>query len=75
MTKKKQTYQSSAITVTFDPNVCIHAAECVRGLPEVFDIGRKRWVQPDRADADDVAAVIRRCPSGALQYSLDTSGD
>src|SRR4029077_12906909 len=26
------------------------------------------WVLPDKAKADDLAKVIERCPSGALQY-------
>ncbi|MER8085641.1 (4Fe-4S)-binding protein [Streptomyces sp. NPDC094048] len=46
---------------------------CVRGLPSVFDTARKPWMQPANAPADDIADVIRRCPSGALQYHR-TSG-
>jgi uncharacterized Fe-S cluster protein YjdI len=42
---------------------------CVRGLPAVFDIKRRRWVAPEAAPADEVAAQVARCPSGALQYS------
>jgi uncharacterized Fe-S cluster protein YjdI len=56
--------------VTFDPDVCIHSAVCVRGLPTVFDVGRKRWVRPELASAAEVAAQIEACPSGALQYTL-----
>jgi uncharacterized Fe-S cluster protein YjdI len=62
-----QTYEGDAVTVTFDPNRCIHAEECVRGLPAVFDPTRKRWIRPDQASADEVAAVVARCPSGALR--------
>jgi uncharacterized Fe-S cluster protein YjdI len=61
-------YRGAEITVTFDTEVCQHAAECVRGLPEVFDVRKRPWIQPDNADAELVAEVIRRCPSGALQY-------
>ena len=67
MTKRIQVYQTAEITVTFDPNLCIHAAECVRGLPAVFDTSRADWVHPDAAPATEVAAVVARCPSGALQ--------
>jgi len=38
MTKRKQSYASEEITVTFDPNICIHSAVCLRALPEVFDL-------------------------------------
>lgn len=66
--KRLQTYETSAITVTFDPNLCTHAAACVRGLPAVFDVSRKRWIRPDLASASEVAAQVARCPSGALQF-------
>ncbi|MFE0131048.1 (4Fe-4S)-binding protein [Streptomyces sp. NPDC059037] len=63
-------YRGDLITVTFDARRCLHAAECVRGLPQVFDTGRRPWISPDAAPADEVAEVVRRCPSGALQYRL-----
>jgi len=53
--------------VTWDKVRCIHAAECVRGLPAVFDTGRRPWVQPDQAAAGEVTEVVRRCPTGALR--------
>lgn len=61
-------YPGSQITVYFDANRCRHFAECVRGLPTVFDTARRPWISPDDAPADQVAEVIRRCPSGALHY-------
>jgi uncharacterized Fe-S cluster protein YjdI len=67
MTKTLQTYETDGITVTFDPNVCTHSAMCVRGLPAVFDVHRRDWVRPYAATADEVAAQVARCPSGALQ--------
>ena len=66
--KRLQTYETDEIVVTFDPAVCVHSAVCVRGLPAVFDVSRKRWVRPDAASAAEVAAQVERCPSGALQY-------
>ena len=68
MSKRLQVYETPEITVTFDPNVCLHSGVCVRGLPLVFDIKRKHWVRPELAPADQVAAQVARCPSGALQY-------
>lgn len=69
MAKRLQVYETDEIVVTFDPNICIHSGVCVRGLPAVFDVRRKRWIKPDLASADDVAAQIARCPSGALQFT------
>lgn len=70
MPKRLQVYETPEITVTFDPNVCRHSGVCVRGLPAVFDVGRRDWVRPYAAGAEEVAAQVRRCPSGALQYRL-----
>lgn len=69
MGKRLQVYETPDITVTFDPNVCIHSGVCIRGLPLVFDVSRKRWIRPDLAAPDDVAAQVSQCPSGALQYT------
>jgi uncharacterized Fe-S cluster protein YjdI/CDGSH-type Zn-finger protein len=70
MPKRLQTYSTAEIQVTFDPGRCIHAAECIRGLPAVFDTSRARWIRPELAPAADVAAVVARCPTGALHYRL-----
>ena len=68
MPKRRQTYEAKEITVTFDPDVCIHSGVCVMGLPDVFDIKRKRWIRPELQPPDVVAAQVMRCPSGALQF-------
>lgn len=67
MSKRLQVYETLEITVTFDPNICTHSGNCVRGLPAVFDVTRKHWIRPELAPAADVAAQVARCPSGALQ--------
>jgi len=74
MGKPLQIYESPGIVVTFDPNICKHTGVCVRGLPAVFDIKRKRWVRPERAAPNEVAAQVARCPSGALQCRLFAPG-
>jgi uncharacterized Fe-S cluster protein YjdI len=75
MPKPIQTYETAAITVTFDPNICRHTGICVRGLPGVFDVGRKDWVRPSAASPEEVVAQVARCPSGALQFRLPDSKD
>jgi uncharacterized Fe-S cluster protein YjdI len=70
MSKHLQAYETPDITVTFDPNVCQHSGVCLRGLPAVFDVRRRRWIAPEAASAEDVGAQVRRCPSGALQFKL-----
>ena len=63
-------YEGRDVADTYDAKRCIHAAECVRGLPAVFDPKAKPWIQPGEVARDALAAVIRRCPSGALKLEL-----
>jgi uncharacterized Fe-S cluster protein YjdI len=65
-----ETYETDVISVTYDPAVCVHGAECVRGLPEVFNADAQPWIQPQNADPSAVAEQVKRCPSGALQYQF-----
>ncbi|MFD8781547.1 (4Fe-4S)-binding protein [Kitasatospora sp. NPDC059599] len=69
-----RTYEGAGIAVSFDARVCRHAAECVRGLPEVFDTGRRPWITPNAAAPEAVAEVVRRCPTGALRYRRADGG-
>ncbi len=71
--RRLQVYQTDQVRVTFDPNLCQHSGICLGALPAVFDVQRKRWIQPDQAPADAVMAAVARCPSGALQSHLVTS--
>jgi uncharacterized Fe-S cluster protein YjdI len=67
MSRKLQVYETPEITVTFEPAICRHTGVCVRGLPAVFDVRRKRWVAPEAAPPEEVHAQVARCPSGALK--------
>src|ERR1700687_1421839 len=64
----RQGYRGKDIEVSFDVDICIHVGECLRGQPRVFDLNRRPWILPDMAGANEVAEVVRRCPSGALLY-------
>lgn len=72
---KVRRYASEQIAVTFETRRCIHARECVRGLPEVFDSKRRPWILPSAANSDRIAEVIQRCPSGALHFTRLDGGD
>lgn len=65
-TSKLHRYEGTGVTVTYDAARCIHAAECVHTLPSVFDSRARPWVNPSGAQADELAAAVQRCPSGAL---------
>lgn len=75
MTKRLQVYETPAITVSFDPNVCRHTGVCLRTLPAVFDVRRARWIRPDEANPDEVASAVQKCPSGALQFYRNVARD
>ena len=64
-------YPADGIVVTWEPGRCRHAAECVGGLPAVFDTERRPWIDAAGAPVEDVVTVIDRCPSFALGYRVD----
>jgi uncharacterized Fe-S cluster protein YjdI/CDGSH-type Zn-finger protein len=63
-------YCSDKIAVCWNPDKCIHAGECVRGLPQVFNRENHPWVNIKGADSEEIMKVIDRCPSGALSYKV-----
>lgn len=68
------TYPGKKISIHYDVKRCIHAGACARGLCSVFDPNRKPWIDPDAAEADEVAAVVTRCPTGALHFTRHDGG-
>lgn len=69
MNSKKYSYENKELQVTWDLKRCIHAKECVHGLPDVFDPSKKPWIDPDKEpDSQKLIETIEKCPTGALQY-------
>ncbi|MCG8607760.1 CDGSH iron-sulfur domain-containing protein, partial [bacterium] len=64
-------YQGEKITVHDNRVICCHAAECVTNLRSVFDAQSRPWIDADGAAADQIIEIIKKCPSGALSYSID----
>jgi len=64
-------YEGKEITIHDNRGVCSHAGYCTDNLPSVFIMGREPWIDPDGASPDEVASVIKMCPSGALSYSRE----
>lgn len=73
MSQRLQVYETDQIRVTFDPKVCIHSGACLRALPAVFDVSRRKWIDLSQGDAGSVMAAVAKCPSGALRATLVTS--
>lgn len=62
-------YRTDEIIVHWDSSRCIHTGICLRSLHEVFNLRQKPWVDVQAASADEIAATIEKCPSGALSYT------
>jgi uncharacterized Fe-S cluster protein YjdI/CDGSH-type Zn-finger protein len=67
-------YPADGITVHWDSDLCIHSRVCASTLPTVFRPGERPWVTPDAVGADELAAAIDACPSGALRYTRTSVG-
>jgi uncharacterized Fe-S cluster protein YjdI len=63
-----RTYEREELTVEWDATRCTHVAECLKALPDVFDVSRRPWVEVQASEASQIAAAIRLCPTGALKY-------
>jgi CDGSH-type Zn-finger protein/ferredoxin len=68
---KTHLYRGQELTGSYNRTICAHAAACVTGLPAVFDMNARPWIQPDNSEAEAVIETIRACPSGALNYSIE----
>jgi len=61
-------YEKGDFTIVWKPKTCIHAATCVKTLPEVYDPNAKPWIKPENGSIEALKAQIDQCPSGALSY-------
>jgi CDGSH-type Zn-finger protein len=66
-----KTYTGPGVAIHDNRTVCVHAAACTQGLDKVFKYGERPWIDAAGAPPEQVAEVVRRCPSGALTFSVD----
>ncbi|WP_407356891.1 CDGSH iron-sulfur domain-containing protein [Methanolobus sp. WCC5] len=66
-----ETYVGKDITIHRNKDICCHVGHCVRNLPSVFKKGQDPWADPDAVDPEEIAQLIRTCPSGALSYTIN----
>ncbi len=69
--RKVDNYIGKDITIHDDRGICSHVGFCTDGLPKVFRMGVEPWIDPDAETADKIIETIKKCPSGALSYSID----
>ncbi len=63
----KEIVPGSKAVIEFDAARCIHSRHCVLDRPDVFVPNVEgAWIHPDAATPDEVVALARNCPSGAI---------
>ncbi len=59
-------YSNGEVTVLWKPSQCIHSGICLKGLPKVFDLKQRPWVNMTAASSEEIVGLVRECPSKAL---------
>ena len=68
---ERASYAGKRITIHDNRAICAHAGACTDNLKAVFRMRAEPWIDPDGAAVEEIVATIRKCPSGALSYSID----
>ena len=68
-------YSNGEVVVIWQSGLCIHSAVCIRGLPAVFDVRRRPWIDVSGGSTEEIVAQVGRCPSGALSLRTATGED
>lgn len=61
-------YHGEGIDIYYNKDICAHIGNCVRGNPDIFEVGRRPWIIPDNGSVENAAYVVDTCPSGALKF-------
>lgn len=67
----RASYIGKRITIHDNRQLCAHAGFCTDRLESVFRMHQEPWIDPDGASAEAIIETIRKCPSGALSYSIE----
>lgn len=66
--EKVKQYTNGEITVYWQPEKCIHSANCILGNPAVFNAQKRPWINMKGANTEEVIRTVDTCPSRALLY-------
>lgn len=65
-------YTNGEVTIVWKPNMCAHSGICFKGLGEVFDPRKRPWITPKGSTTEKIIEQVKKCPSGALGYNMNT---
>jgi CDGSH-type Zn-finger protein len=68
---KRENVESKKITIHDNRGICSHSGNCTDNLASVFKLNTEPWIDPEGAEAEEIIKTIRKCPSGALSYSIE----
>lgn len=71
MAGDKMRYTNGKVTVIWQPKLCMHSGNCIRGLPSVFDYAARPWINMSGATSEEIIAQVKKCPSGALSFEIN----
>ena len=66
----KKEFSNGELSIVWRPAKCIHSGICVKTLPDVYDPGKKPWIQHENANTEQLVRQVAACPSGSLTSSL-----
>lgn len=65
-------YSNGEVTVFWRSELCIHSANCLIGLPDVFNTRKRPWINVHASNSKEIMKIIDTCPSRALTYLKST---
>lgn len=66
MSEPTRVYRRAELAIEWRPELCTHCQACITGLPQVFDMQARPWVNINGAPADEIRRQVELCPSEAL---------
>ena len=68
---KATRYEGRDVTIINNPLLCSVAEYCHQELASVFNESNSPWIDSNGDTLEHIKAVIDKCPSGALSYSIN----
>ena len=65
-------YTNGEVTIIWKPSLCVHSGNCARGLASVFKPRERPWITPEGATTDEIVEQVKKCPSGALSFRMNS---